>query len=51
LERLLDPLDPIFPLPGMWHAIFSFHIGLALQIAPERTDGFEKIEAKMVKQL
>src|SRR5690606_20371078 len=24
LERLLDPLDPIFPLPGMWHAIACY---------------------------
>jgi hypothetical protein len=23
-ERLLDPFEPIFPMPGMWHAITCF---------------------------
>ena len=27
-ERLLDPFEPVFPMPGMWHFIFGFIFSL-----------------------
>jgi hypothetical protein len=27
-ERLLDPFEPVFPMPGMWHLAFGFIFSL-----------------------
>lgn len=27
-ERLLDPFEPVFPMPGMWHLTFGFVFAL-----------------------
>jgi hypothetical protein len=27
-ERLLDPFEPVFPMPGMWHLTFGFIFAL-----------------------